>query len=95
MGKENRITLIRLSNSKYNELLFWSIDPILNQALSFALAEKLIDQENGKYILTDKGDLYAETIISENVLHDDIEFLQTIGKRINEKMISNIQKMWD
>ena len=95
MEQQNKITLLRLSNGKHNELLFWSIDPKLNQALSLAQADNLIEIDGSKYKLTNKGDSFATKIIENKINNDDIEFLKLVGKRINESMISNIQRIWD
>lgn len=62
------------------------IDPMVNLAINYALADDLITiSENSKYQLTEKGSAFVENIIQENlILKDEIKLLNRIGKRISE-----------
>ena len=63
------------------------LDPMVNLALKYALAEKLICvTTNSKYKLTEKGDKFADRILQEEepVLGKEWELLVRIGQRIPE-----------
>ena len=55
-NEKNREELTSLIHNNYNgNLKTWGVDPAVNRALIFCVAEKLCSVEKGKYLLTPKG----------------------------------------
>jgi len=95
---DNIKTLLDLVNSDFAEnLKTWGIEPALNRALSYAVAEQLIKIEKGKYLLTERGDDFFNQIIKNGeVLDIEIKFLKQLGKRsITDNKIITLSKKWD
>jgi len=91
----NRKKLLGLIQSNFEEnLKTWGIEPALNRALSYTVAEKLCKIEKGNYLLTEKGKLFYDKIINNGeILHIEIDFLKQLGKRkITDNKIVAIAK---
>jgi hypothetical protein len=74
---------------------FISMDPSLNRALQFAVAEKLMtfSQSTGKFILSTKGEEFAKDIMKgADVLTSEKKLLKKIGSSITDKIISILFK---
>lgn len=94
----NRQELIKFIRSNFkSDLKIWGIEPALNRALSYAVAEKICSIEKGKYILTKKGNAFYEKIIRDSKILDiEIDFLKQIGKRkITDNRIFALSKKWE
>ncbi|PST85360.1 hypothetical protein C9I86_19455 [Photobacterium sp. NCIMB 13483] len=92
----NRVKALQLSVEK-KELYVgvWGIDPALNMALGFALADQLIEKKaNGMYQLTDKGDSFIKESDLINLFDSEIIEFKKIGKKITESMINNATRRW-
>lgn len=75
----------------------WGIEPALNRALQFAIAEGICEVVNGKsYKLTEKGFRLYEMIRADKDLFDkEKAFLNFIGKsKITDKRINDMSKQW-
>ena len=86
-----------LSNAVRNKTLdtsVWGLDPSLNSAVQFALAEQLIERCSTGVILSDSGRIYIKELIEKEILIEDIEFLTGIGKGITESMIEQASNSW-
>ena len=94
----NRQELLKFIRSNFkSDLKIWGIEPALNRALSYAVAEKICIIEKGKYILTRKGSIFYEQIIKDSkILGIEIDFLKQIGKRkITDNRILALSKKWE
>ena len=63
------------------------LDPMVNLALNYAIADKLVSiTSNSKYKLTDKGNEFIELILrdEQSVLAKERDFLIRIGQKISE-----------
>ncbi|QTH40896.1 hypothetical protein J4772_25515 [Cohnella sp. LGH] len=72
-----------------------SMDPSVNRALQFAVAEKLMSFNNstGKFTLTSKGEEFAEAIVNDkSVLLSEKALLKKLGQRVTDKVISILFK---
>lgn len=76
------------------ELSVWGLDPSLNSAIQFSLAEKLVERCSSGIVLTELGKNYANELIDKEILKEDIIFLKEIGKEITETMVSQISDSW-
>jgi hypothetical protein len=72
----------------------WGVDPSLNFALEFAIAENLVSRTSNKYKLTDQGKKIVQKIDNENLFSDEILFLKDLGPRITETQVESITKDW-
>jgi len=96
-SEENKKKLkIFIENNFIGHFKTWGIEPALNRALSYAVAENLCVIENGKYKLSKKGDSFYDIILKNEDLQVEIDYLKLLGKRkITDKQIFEIAKMWE
>ncbi|MEK4192837.1 hypothetical protein NYE59_07175 [Paenibacillus sp. FSL L8-0323] len=72
-----------------------SMDPSVNRALQFAVADRLISfsESTGKFTLLPKGEEFAEAIKKEKeIFISEKEILKRIGFKVNDKVISTLFK---
>ncbi|CAH2714186.1 hypothetical protein BACCIP111895_01340 [Neobacillus rhizosphaerae] len=72
-----------------------SMDPSVNRALQFAVADKLISfsESTGKFTLLSKGEEFAQAIIKEtDIFNAEKELLTKIGLKVTDKVISILFK---
>ena len=64
-------------------------DPSFDRAIEYALAEKLVETDNGKIIrLISNGNALAKQIIeTENCLEEEKDFLKQKGVLVKEKQV--------
>lgn len=77
----------RLTRQSVFTLELIHLDPMVNLALKYAIADNLISvTNNSKYKLTEKGNGFADRILQDeqSVLDGEREFLVRIGKRVSE-----------
>jgi hypothetical protein len=80
-----------------SEISVWGIEPALNRALLFAVAENICEVIDGKkYKLTEKGIRFYKMIDKESELFEiEKEFLKSIGKNtITDNRLKLISKQW-
>ena len=92
-SKEMRNKLISQTNGKEAEYLLKVIhlDPTVNRAVQYAIAEKIISLEkSGKIKLTDLGiKLVDEIIRNDDLFIDEKNYLMKLGKTVSEVQIKN------
>jgi hypothetical protein len=93
-SKENRTTLLKFAQQTTTSINFWSIDPMLNRAIEFAVADNLIERDTNNYSITVKGLSYINSISSVDEIEKDINFLKLIGKNITELSVSKQLDLW-
>ncbi|MCU6711480.1 hypothetical protein M6D81_22545 [Paenibacillus sp. J5C_2022] len=74
---------------------FISMDPSVNRALQFAVADKLItfSHTTGKFTLSSKGEEFAKAIMKEaDVLTSEKKLLKKVRLNITDKVISILFK---
>lgn len=72
-----------------------NMDPSVNRALQFAVADKLISfsESTGKFTLCAKGKEFAESINKEtDILIEEKALLTKIGLKVTDKVISTLFK---
>ncbi|ETT41933.1 hypothetical protein [Paenibacillus sp. FSL H7-689] len=72
-----------------------NMDPSVNRALQFAVADKLISfsESTGKFTLSTKGTEFAKAIIKESsILISEKALLSKIGLKVTDKVISTLFK---
>ncbi|WP_295093560.1 hypothetical protein [uncultured Flavobacterium sp.] len=92
-NKDEVLELIK--NNYVEEMTVWGIEPALNRALLFCVAEDICKIEGGKYLLTEKGKSFFKLIKKNNVFNEELEFLNFVGKRtITDNRIESISNKW-
>ncbi|PRI21068.1 hypothetical protein [Pectobacterium versatile] len=72
----------------------WGIDPSVNFALQFAIAEGLIIKSGTSFKLAPKGMCFINNSNSYDLFYDETIFLKKIGLKITEKMIDAATNLW-
>jgi len=86
-----------VTNNFTTEFSVWGIEPALNRALQFAVAEKICELVDGKkYQLTEKGNKFFDLINKDDELFvEEKAFLKFIGKnKITDKRLQTMSKQW-
>lgn len=92
--QENRTALLKFSRDSNQGISFWSVDPMLNRAIEFAVADKLIRRGNGIYSITETGEEYIKSIRNIEEFESDISLLEMIGKNVTESLVSKQLDFW-
>ncbi|MCG7985464.1 MAG: hypothetical protein JAY90_22350 [Candidatus Thiodiazotropha lotti] len=72
----------------------WGLDPSLNSATQFALAEGLVNRSGSSIAITEKGRDYIKSLLELESLGEDVDFLREIGKGITESMVTKTSESW-
>lgn len=86
--------LINASESGDLNVSVWGLDPSLNSAIQFALAEHLVERYSNGIKITKHGKEYAEKIKNDEGFQDTVTFLSKVEKGITESMILQISESW-
>lgn len=75
--------------------IYFGIEPTLNRALDYAIAENLIGMDGAKYFIKTKGEeLFKKIIADKELFSNEKSVLVAIGKNISEAQIIKLQKNW-
>jgi hypothetical protein len=69
-------------------------DPFLNRALNYGVAMSVFSfsDKNGKFTLTEKGEVLAQRILKEDVFLEEKKFLKAIKKSLSDTYILQLFK---
>jgi hypothetical protein len=83
---------IILESNDSSSIVSWGVEPALNKALQFGIAEGLMSMHDDKYLLTEQGIAFAKKIEKDkDVLINEKEFLLFVGKRkVTEGFINDL-----
>lgn len=72
----------------------WGVEPALNRALMFAIAEGFITMKDDKYSLTEFGKTFSKQLIKDKEMFvEEKAFLEFVGKkRVTEGFITELTK---
>ena len=75
-----------------NDFHIWGIEPTINRAIIYAVADEFIQEADGDYVLLDKGrDLFKLIKKQKDLFVNEKKFLQSIGKNsITESKIAEL-----
>ncbi len=84
-----RIAFIAKDTSK---IISWGVEPALNKALKYAVAENLISMYEDKYQLTDRGIEFGKLLRKNSeIFSREKQFLAYIGKqKVTEDFINKL-----
>ena len=87
-------SLIKVAKSKNNKssFNFWALDPALNRAIEFALADGFLILQNEKFISASKGDDLLKYILEADIFSNEKKILKEFGKLVTESFVTSILK---
>lgn len=90
------LTLKQLSKeSRIEDISFFPIEPTLNLALKFCIAEGLVESVGESYSLTDEGVIFSDLIVSDwDQFGAEKPILIQIGAKISEVQVNAIKSKW-
>ncbi|WP_406721742.1 hypothetical protein RPE78_18520 (plasmid) [Thioclava litoralis] len=71
------------------------VEPWINRAAAFAIANGYVSSSGKQFQLTELGNKAAAVLQKEGVLAVEFDFLQTVGKLATEQVVEHIMKMED
>ncbi len=71
------------------------VEPWVNRAAAFAIANGYVLSNGKQFQLTESGKKAAAVLQKEGVLAAEFDFLQTVGKLATEQVVEHIMKMED
>lgn len=86
-------TIIQLIENNYKtQMPHWTVDPVVNRALIFAVADGICElTSNKKYKLTTKGMEFADKIEADSDLFiDEKVFLCQVSKQITDEIVDRL-----
>ena len=86
--------LLEVSQNGVLEIEVWGLDPALNAAIQFAIGERLVKQSESTISIEDKGKEFLNNVLEDDLVLEELEFLNSIGKKITEGMVSKISESW-
>ncbi|OJU74819.1 MAG: hypothetical protein BGO09_04395 [Bacteroidetes bacterium 47-18] len=94
MKSEKNMAFIRMvfMTEDLSKVVSWGVEPALNKALNYAIAEGIILLDNNRYTLTSKGQLINKLIRADkSLLVREKIFLSYIGKqKVTEDFITTL-----
>lgn len=90
-GCKSLMEVTKQKQSKQN-FKFWALDPALNRAIAFALADGFLALENEKIITAPKGEVLLDYILKFDVFTHEKVILKTFGKSVSESFINTVLK---
>ena len=91
----NMVRLRDYTASHYkNDFIVWTVEPALNRALQYAVADNICELIGGDYKLTEKGEkFYAMIQKDDELLSSEKAFLKLMGKNtITDSRILSMSK---
>lgn len=94
--KDSKRKSILLESANNNRVYFgvWGVDPSVNFALQYSLAEGLVTKSGVSHKLTNAGISFISKINENDILDGDFNFLKSLGCRVTESMVQNIVEKW-
>lgn len=93
---ENSLKLKKWVDNNFTlDIEVWGIEPTLNRAIQYALAENICERIKTSVSLTSKGLCLFEKIESDKtLLIQEKILLNHVGKRISDKKINQLSNKW-
>lgn len=92
--KTRTLALIDSANKKSISFGVWGIDPVLNMAINFAVAEGLVTKISTGYQITLRGRKFLNDGNISDLFEDEAQALGLAKKNITEKMVKDVAKRW-
>lgn len=84
--------LLQIKETNYLPII--RFDPFLNRALNYGVAMNVLEfnKKTGKFSLTEKGEIFAQNIIQEEVFSKEKNFLKMINVSLSDSYITKLFK---
>ncbi|EHU4529457.1 hypothetical protein K1N90_000520 [Salmonella enterica] len=86
--------LLNIVKEKLEIPIVWGIEPSVNFALQFAIAEGFIIKSGVSYKLSPVGMHFLKNSNAYDLFSDETIFLNKIGSKITEKMVDTATNLW-
>lgn len=90
-GYSSLMKVTRLKEKK-NNFTFWALDPALNRAIEFALADGFLILHNEKFVSGSKGDALLIYILDNDLFSNERKILMEFGKSVTEAFVTSVLK---
>ena len=67
-----------------------SVDTATFKAVEFSIAKELIYIENGRLYITEKGIALFNILLKNEIMEDEVIFLETAGKKLTDKKVAGL-----
>jgi len=67
-----------------------SVDTATYKAVEFSIAKEFVNLKNGRLHLTKYGQNLHEILVENNIMKDEMRFLQELGKKLTGKKIKGL-----
>jgi len=91
VGRKSLMKAVKIKDRKYN-FNFWALDPALNRAIEFALADGFLILKNEKFIPSPKGETLLSYVLEHDVFIFEKEILEQFGKSVTESFVKTVLK---
>jgi len=92
--EERKRVLIESVKREVVDFGVWGIDPSLNYALQYGVADHLLENTNSGYRVTEKGRLFFKDKSLPSIMKEESYFLTELGFRLTESMVEEVAKGW-
>ncbi|CQD48590.1 hypothetical protein [Yersinia intermedia] len=92
--EQRKEMLLKIVKEKLEIPSVWGIEPSVNFALQFAIAEGFIIKSGISYKLSPIGMLFIKNSNAYDLFFDETIFLKKIGSKITEKMVDTATNLW-
>jgi len=94
--KDEKRIQIMIESARERSLVVsvWGMDPSMNSAIQFGLAEGMIKKKNNGISITEYGNIYVGTLIKGDEFKEMYSLLIDIGKGITESMVAEASDLW-
>lgn len=93
-SEDRKKKLLALNDDSNIPFRVWGIDPALNIALQYGVAQGLIEQQSDAYSINENGKGILLKAKDENIQFEEVEYLSKLGKRVTEKLVSRVVEKW-
>lgn len=92
--EQRKEMLLNIVKEKLEIPIVWGIEPSVNFALQFAIAEGFIIKSGVSYKLSPIGMHFLKNSNAYDLFSDETIFLKKIGSKITEKMVDTATNLW-
>lgn len=91
VGLQSLLKATKVKGRKY-DFNFWALDPALNRAIEFALADGFLILKNERFIQSPKGEVLLSYVLEQDVFIYEKEILRQFGKSVTESFVKTVLK---
>ena len=92
--KDRNNVLINASKNGGLNISVWGMDPSLNSAIQFGLAEGLLEKYTNGVSISEGGKKYIVELTKDNEFKKLYSVLTDVGKGVTESMITQVSNSW-